>query len=606
MPSRRVGVGCLTRHAGGISETMTQDEPELYDLTRRKVLGGLTAVGVASVGAGLGTSAYFSDTETFPNNSLTAGALDLVVDWEEHYSDWSEDEIVGIDPEDIVMENPEDSAFTPFPAGAAEPTVWVRNDDGADGPSSLDRFMDNTTLESYPDADNNAVQDDLDLYDACRDFANVGTNQNGGYSGTDLDPRQSKGPEGATRTLNEDTVVRNGDDSVSAIKPLVSLDDVKPGDFGELTLSMHLCDNPGYIWLQGVLNSASENGLTEPEASDPDEDGANVTVTDLEDADADLIELLDAVQTMVWYDEDGDNVFEPGGEGRPVCVQLVLDASGSMAGDRNDDAIAAGNLLAEQIINADSNNSVGVTFFSGDGYDNGAQLQQSVGHANADDVAATQSVINTLPADGNNTAIGEGILTADEDLANCPPDTQHVMIVITDGENNVGTSPSAAADDVTGPDGDDHTDEIFAVGTGQADDGVLSGFARPNDDVHKAFASDSAELNEILAQIAQVLIGEEMFFEGSLRELLTAVSTDNGIPLDGNRASDFAEVDGDNLPNPGDHADRDPYVASTTNMVGVSWWLPVDHANEIQTDSVEFDLGFYTEQARHNSGAGQA
>jgi predicted ribosomally synthesized peptide with SipW-like signal peptide len=58
---------------------MTDDNPKLYDLSRRKLLGGLGAIGLASVGAGLGTSAYFSDTEAFENNTLTAGTLDMSV-----------------------------------------------------------------------------------------------------------------------------------------------------------------------------------------------------------------------------------------------------------------------------------------------------------------------------------------------------------------------------------------------------------------------------------------------------------------------------------------------------------------------------------------------
>ena len=49
-------------------------------LSRRKILGGLGAVGLASAGAGLGTTAYFNDTESFDNNTLTAGSLDLKVD----------------------------------------------------------------------------------------------------------------------------------------------------------------------------------------------------------------------------------------------------------------------------------------------------------------------------------------------------------------------------------------------------------------------------------------------------------------------------------------------------------------------------------------------
>ena len=52
-----------------------------FELTRRKALAGLGTIGVASAGAGLGTSAYFNDTESFTGNSMTAGELDLTVEW---------------------------------------------------------------------------------------------------------------------------------------------------------------------------------------------------------------------------------------------------------------------------------------------------------------------------------------------------------------------------------------------------------------------------------------------------------------------------------------------------------------------------------------------
>ena len=59
---------------------MTDDNtPQLYSLSRRRMLAGLGAVGLASAGAGLGTSAYFSDEETFEDNMLTAGTLDMSV-----------------------------------------------------------------------------------------------------------------------------------------------------------------------------------------------------------------------------------------------------------------------------------------------------------------------------------------------------------------------------------------------------------------------------------------------------------------------------------------------------------------------------------------------
>jgi len=56
------------------------DKPR-YTLSRRTMLGGIGAVGLASAGAGLGTSAYFNDTEAFTGNTIAAGQLDLIVDW---------------------------------------------------------------------------------------------------------------------------------------------------------------------------------------------------------------------------------------------------------------------------------------------------------------------------------------------------------------------------------------------------------------------------------------------------------------------------------------------------------------------------------------------
>jgi predicted ribosomally synthesized peptide with SipW-like signal peptide len=52
-----------------------------FELTRRRILGGIGTIGVAGAAAGLGTSAYFSDEESFEDNTLTAGELDLFVDY---------------------------------------------------------------------------------------------------------------------------------------------------------------------------------------------------------------------------------------------------------------------------------------------------------------------------------------------------------------------------------------------------------------------------------------------------------------------------------------------------------------------------------------------
>lgn len=49
-------------------------------LTRRRLLGGLVTIGSASVAAGAGTMAYFSDTESSADNAVQAGTLDLTLD----------------------------------------------------------------------------------------------------------------------------------------------------------------------------------------------------------------------------------------------------------------------------------------------------------------------------------------------------------------------------------------------------------------------------------------------------------------------------------------------------------------------------------------------
>jgi predicted ribosomally synthesized peptide with SipW-like signal peptide len=64
---------------------MTHDD-RLIDLTRRKLLIGAGAVGLASAGAGLGTSALFSDRESFEDNVITAGTLDLLVHYDSEYN----------------------------------------------------------------------------------------------------------------------------------------------------------------------------------------------------------------------------------------------------------------------------------------------------------------------------------------------------------------------------------------------------------------------------------------------------------------------------------------------------------------------------------------
>ncbi|WP_159435770.1 SipW-dependent-type signal peptide-containing protein [Halobaculum gomorrense] len=51
-----------------------------FELSRRKALLGLGTIGLAGAGAGAGTTALFSDEETFENNTIQAGTQNLIVE----------------------------------------------------------------------------------------------------------------------------------------------------------------------------------------------------------------------------------------------------------------------------------------------------------------------------------------------------------------------------------------------------------------------------------------------------------------------------------------------------------------------------------------------
>ncbi|MEZ3117175.1 SipW-dependent-type signal peptide-containing protein [Halobaculum sp. MBLA0147] len=307
------------------------------ELSRRRVLAGLGTIGVASAGAGLGTSAYFSDTEEFTGNQLTAGSLDMQVAASEYYSDWSEDE----------------AEFAGMASSAESTDVRLPAPEGSPDARDIALDLDDETENVYEQfVETLRTGDDI----------NGGVPVDGELCGTESDA------DGAA---------------------ILEIDDVKPGDFGGAQFAFELCDNPGYLWLNGILEDASENGVTEPEADDPDEE-------------AGVVELLDEIQVAVGVGGIQDStVFE---------------------------------------------------------------------------------------------------------------DTQ-------------------------------------------------SGFQPTN--------------------------------QQSLREFLADTSSDKGIPLSPTGVADEA-------------TGRECFAGSTVGQVSVLWWLPVDHANQIQTDSATFRLGFYTEQCRHNDGSGQA
>jgi len=543
----------------GVEETMADRNIEL---TRRKILASAGAVGAAGVGAGLGTSALFSDEESFVNNEITAGTLDMVVDWEEHYSYPQlygiEDPTSGLETTMSEPDNPDE--YTAFPPGANDPILWVHDED-------VDAYMDATAIDAFPDEDNDGAQDEFDGEDACSVLPDLA----GGDGGLSDSMRTRR-----------DGVTEEGD-------PLIQLDDVKPGDFGEVTLSFHLCDNPGYVWLNADNVGWAENGTNEPEASASGE------------GERPEVELLDEIQTAWWYDENCNNLTDTSqGGGDEVDLVIVLDESGSMDSGSGS-ALESAKNGAKTLVDAvgpDVRTSL-VTF--DDQEDTG--LRANLAESNSD----VKDAIDDVPYNSSgSTAIGEGIAVGQDHLQNgtgARSGAEKVMVVLADGGENEGTDPvgeaSSAKNDGTTiysiayTDGADE-DLMEDISTNPTDDGTI------DDQDPYAYLADQADIGDVFDDIGtSVSQGEEIFFQGSLRRAVDALQYGAGIPLDGDGGDDF-----DEFSDPATADSRGCFEATPeTNCIGFSWWVPPEVGNEIQSDSVSFDLGFYTEQCRNNDGS---
>ncbi|MDB2261455.1 vWA domain-containing protein [Halorubrum ezzemoulense] len=466
---------------------MSKDTNDKIGLSRRKVLAGLGAVGVASAGAGLGTTAYFNDTESFDGNTLTAGELDLKLDYKSTYFG---------------------------------------------GPGRLDDIE----AMGYPDVE--------DLGD-------------GRYL-LDQTPAPGEGQSWEDYVTGEidfcspamDEFLVNGDGI-----PVFTLDDVKPGDSGEVTISIHICDNPAYLYLAGELTENLENGQSEPEL-------------DAEGEDTDGIgELADFIDVCVWYDEDCDNVYEPTGTGQQqeLEVALVSDVSGSMGGAPLSALKTAATSFVGNLSSPDE--AAAISFNSG------ASTDQEL----TTNYQAVQNAINNYTA-GGGTSIAAGIIEGEDELLNgtiATPGASKVMILLSDGQSNETAATDAATD------AKNNGIRIFTIALGNADTGLLESVASSSDDAF--VAPDPADLDTVYAEIAQiVLAGEQKILSGTMSEVFDALA--DGEALDGNRQEEG----------------RQPYPGATTQCIGFEWTLPADVGNEIQTDSVSFDLAVYAEQSRHN------
>jgi len=566
------------------------------ELTRRKILGSLGAVGLAGAGAGFGTSALYSDTESFNGNTITAGELDLKVDWEEHYfggrneNGSSEATVVGGDP------NPSEVDYYLPATGAPDVDPLALNFE-----SDQDALWNATAIEAFPDTDDDGLQD-------------------GSVTCSDLESVDN------ALDSNRRTSDSQGD-------PLIKLDDLKPGDFGEVTFSFHLCDNPGYVWMQGDLVSASENGVTDPEGEDPDEESGTV-------------ELLDAVRTRMWYDGNCDNQLATG----TVDVMILVDKSISQ---ESTDQQALRDGLLEFVSGLSSTARVGLLEF-GNGNVDGFQGLDSPGALVTDGVATGSG--------GGNTPLPPALDIAHQELEANGANDEQVIVAFTDGGPNY-SNKTYSADGYDSPGGADSVVSSYSGGGGGNDaqgrpggisdselvetaeiaeairdagtriitvdveipegstDPVLDTGTYLRNEIasSQAYAKD-VELDDLAAvanDLASATMNEDLFFEGTLRNALNALSSGNGIPLDGDTSTPFNEFSGmiRDIDDDGDNElteevtggaadeDRDEFAGGNkTHCVALEWWLPLGVGNEIQSDTAEFNIGFYTEQARNNDG----
>jgi predicted ribosomally synthesized peptide with SipW-like signal peptide len=563
---------------------MSQDDSnKRYDLSRRTVLGSLGVAGAGAALGGVGTQAFFSDQETFTDNQLVAGSLDMKVDWEEHYSDWSEDEVEGVDWRMVNGTNEVMDDEHAFPQ--------IRNATLAVNNSDVGQFMNNTAQEAFPDQNGDNLVDRGGV--ACTDFADA--------------------PEDLPA-------------------PVISLDDVKPGDFGEVTFSFHLCDNPGYVWMNGQLIADDEVSVNEPEADDPDEDD-----TPGGQYDAMSGEMAESIQAAVWYDDDCDNVYDK--QDGTVDAVLAVDRSGSLSQSEWDELKSA---LETAIDDFDDQDMIGMVLYgdSPQAVDFGGSWLQTVG---GNRQAIKDAIPDTAP-DGTDATHMPGAI----DFANHILDTygmsdRQTIVLFTDGNPNY---QNGTVDDGAEPPGGDTDDQLgvnftYDGGTASEDSTISQSELDETVEVATAAKADGTQIVTVgldtndpylrdqiasvpqnhfatenpanLENIYDVIVlnlttGDKLLCQGSLGEVLADLNSNEGrgLPLDAARDYDgnTDTYDYDEKVDAENDEDRQCYPATTTACVAFEWWLPLDHANELQTDSAEFDLGFYTEQCRHNDGAG--
>ena len=136
--------------------------------------------------------------------------------------------------------------------------------------------------------------------------------------------------------------------------------DLKPGDWGEDTISLHVDTNDAWACMDFNLYNADDNGLTDPEEDDGDTTSGPGRG-----------ELQDEVY-FIWWDDDGDNVLEDDEQAFEGIIPLgELNAFSVPLADSSGDGV-----LSDEPLIASNNYYIGV---DSDSYNKNKSLQSKRG-----------------------------------------------------------------------------------------------------------------------------------------------------------------------------------------------------------------------------------
>jgi predicted ribosomally synthesized peptide with SipW-like signal peptide len=614
---------------------MTQDnkgEAQLYNLSRRQVLGGLGAVGLASAGAGLGTSAFFSDEEAV-SAVVEAGRLDLLMDFRAEYYPWenlyedvyprSLDELFDTDGDGDIDS---DDEFGPvYVMGQSPDLRYASETDVLDEDAGTTRTVDAGTVLTGEDWAAAARQ----IRACAAPFADttntITVNRQDGSSFDVTVDGETQFPDNLPVDGSDAADYFYADYVDGAEGIMFNLDDVKPKDAGEATLSLHLCDNDAYLWAQPFIRANAENGIVEPEAGAGDGTGGPSGG-----------ELADYLWLNLFYDTNCNNQKDGAVAEGGADVMIVLDRSGSMEFDGStffpqkfDNAKDGAKLLVDAL---DANSNVGLVSYAGS-----ASLNAGLGSSDTD----VKNAIDGLNA-GGSTNIDAAIDLAQSELANNGTNSTRIMVVLTNGNETTGDAVAAAnAAKTASP-----STQIYGIAYGSGanenliedissspklDDGSITA-----DDEFAFLSADIGDIEAVFAEIAQSIAGEICIYEGSLAGLAEDLATlpyNGSFPLDGAADRNCALTD---------PTDVSCFRGNETTCIAFEWYLPctveelrelgscytlqngpnagdvagtlfdelVDRGviadeddfdiNVVQTDSVEFGATFAAVQCRHN------